>query len=65
MNLNPDILVQSFLGAVYNHSMSLHFGTVSFIKLTLEETAEEFVKVSSERGLSFVSHSPGPVMHVK
>jgi AcrR family transcriptional regulator len=42
---NPDIAVQAFLGAVYNHAVCLHFSEVDFIHLTEEETAAEFTEV--------------------
>src|SRR5215813_1364862 len=39
---NPDIAVQAFLGAAYNHAMCLHFSEVDFITLSEEETAKAF-----------------------
>jgi AcrR family transcriptional regulator len=42
---NPDIAVQSFLGAVYNHAVCLHFSEVNFIQLSEDETAREFTEI--------------------
>jgi AcrR family transcriptional regulator len=42
---NPDIAVQSFLGAVYNHAVCLHFSEVNFIQLSEDETAREFSEI--------------------
>lgn len=45
---DPDIAVQTFLGAVYNHAMCQYFQHTDFIKLTEEEAANAFTVVFLE-----------------
>jgi len=42
---DPDISVQTFLCAVYNHAICLYFHESDFIKLTEDETAKSFTEV--------------------
>jgi AcrR family transcriptional regulator len=42
---DPDISVQTFLCAVYNHAICLYFHETDFIKLTEDETARSFTEV--------------------
>jgi len=56
---DPDISVQAFLCAVYNHAICLYFHETDFIKLTEPETARSFTEVFLN-GMRAINRSQAP-----